>query len=164
MPTEYKIRLSPSQVLNYLHVVSRGYFILLSGIQTGSCNQGRVPQSFLLLKLCWHQKCISCMPTSKKETSNRIQYLFNEVTVTFPVPFLSYSLYSVHTPWQFLQPLNNPNPTTYLGAGLLRLIHSPRRLTSGSVSLRQGNNTAGGAKSVGRGAKRGLVEKQHQGT
>lgn len=47
MPTEYKIRLSPSQVLNYLHVVSRGYFILLSGIQTGSCNQGRVPQSYL---------------------------------------------------------------------------------------------------------------------
>lgn len=36
----------------------------------------------------------------------------------------------------------------HLGAGLLRLIRSPRRLTSGSVSLRQGNNTAGGAKSV----------------
>lgn len=54
---------------------------------------------------------------------------------------------------------SSKSTTTYLGAGLLRLIHSPRRLTSGSVSLRQGNNTAGGAKSVGRRAQRGLIQK-----
>lgn len=79
-----------------------------------------------------------------KEKSNQGEYFFNRVLVLSPTSFLSDS----HT-----VAIASAITTTYLGAGLLRLIHSPRRLTSGSVSLRQGDNTAGGAKSVGRGAK-----------
>lgn len=78
-----------------------------------------------------------------KEKSNQGEYFFPRASVLSPTPFLSDS----HTV------AISSAITTYLGAGLLRLIHSPRRLTSGSVSLRQGDNTAGGAKSVGRGAK-----------
>lgn len=125
-------------------------------LQTGSYNQERVPQSypFLLPKLCWHQKCISCMLTSKnKEKSNQMQHLFNKTS------FLSYSLYMFTQGSNFFNHHSNLKSTTYLGSGLLRFIHSSRRLTSGSVSLRQGNNTARGAKSVGRGAQRGLTGK-----
>lgn len=156
----YKIKLSPSQVLNYLHEVFRGYFYYTQGYRLAPI----IRKEFHNLILFYFPNSAdtkSAFPACSQAKIKR-KVIKCSIYLTKHLSFLIRYAMFTHS-GNFFNHRSNLKSTTYLGSGLLRFIHSPRRLTSGSVSLRQGNNTAGGAKSVGRGAKRGLTGKQCRG-